>query len=117
MLQCTPEGRAQMMLDFKQLQANMAAVTAIKPLPGADLVESYVKAYYLTEAGVEEWMTANKEYSTSQIKNFLMFAATNISRTARERLLVCIVKAMRFALCCTLGKAQHVYVLTCHCSK
>lgn len=78
--QCTPEGRAQMMLDFKQLQANMATVTEVKPLPGAALVESYVKAYYLTEAGVEEWMTTNKVCYRLDASRACMFRFTKILR-------------------------------------
>ncbi|EEC05108.1 coiled-coil domain-containing protein, putative, partial [Ixodes scapularis] len=45
---CTPEGRARMQLDYQQFVSKVEKLVELRPLPDRELVEAYVKAYYLT---------------------------------------------------------------------
>merc|ERR1712071_520774 len=53
---CTNECRALMQLDLRQLQLKMDGLTRLRPLPDASLVETYIKAYYLPESSLDEWV-------------------------------------------------------------
>ena len=45
-----------MQLDLRQLQLKMDGLTRLRPLPDASLVETYIKAYYLPESSLDEWV-------------------------------------------------------------
>jgi len=83
---CTNEGRALMQLDFQQLLLVMEKISNLRPLPHREYVESYIKAYYLPEVSIEEWIMERKEYSTKQLIG-LLNVATHVSRKTRQRLI------------------------------
>merc|ERR1719204_2104275 len=56
---CTHEGRAWMQLDFQQFIVQLDKFITIKPIPGKEGVENFIKAYYLTEADLEQWLREN----------------------------------------------------------
>lgn len=45
-----------MQLDFRHFVMKLERITEIKPLPHQDYVTNYVKAFYIPEAELEEWM-------------------------------------------------------------
>ena len=40
-----------MQLDFQQFIVQLDKFITVKPIPGKDVVENFIKAYYLTEVG------------------------------------------------------------------
>lgn len=53
---CTQEGRALMLLDFEQLAKHLENFSSMKPIPYRIYVEEYIKAYYLPENCMDEWI-------------------------------------------------------------
>jgi len=44
-----------MQLDFTQFLSQINTISPINPLPHKELVEVYIKAYYLPETSLETW--------------------------------------------------------------
>ncbi|CAF4452610.1 unnamed protein product [Rotaria sp. Silwood2] len=58
--QCSNEGRALMQLDFQQLLRRLERIIEdLKPLPHKEFVENYIKAYYLPEQSIDQWIRDN----------------------------------------------------------
>lgn len=58
-----------MQLDFSQFLSKLKKLTSIRPIPGTEYVEHYIKAYYLQEAALESWV---REHNVSSHKfNFI----------------------------------------------
>ncbi|CAG2107981.1 unnamed protein product [Medioppia subpectinata] len=83
---CTNEGRALMQLDFQQFLTKVESLTTIRPIPERELVEEYIKAYYLTEPALVEWIKLRKEYNPKQIQG-LVTCITNDNKKVRTRIL------------------------------
>ncbi|KAB0394661.1 hypothetical protein E2I00_003712 [Balaenoptera physalus] len=66
---CSNEGRALMQLDFQQFLMKLEKLTDIRPIPDKEFVETYIKAYYLTENDMERWIKEHREYSSKQLTN------------------------------------------------
>lgn len=45
-----------MQLDFQQFLIKLEKLTDIRPIPDKEFVETYIKAYYLTENDMERWI-------------------------------------------------------------
>ena len=45
-----------MQLDFRQFVLKLEAISDVKLLPHQDLVVGYVKAYYIPETELEDWV-------------------------------------------------------------
>ena len=57
---CSNEGRALMQLDFQQFLLKLEQLTSLRPIPGREYVEGYIKAFYLPEAQLESWLREHK---------------------------------------------------------
>ena len=57
---CSNEGRALMQLDYQQFVTKLERLTRLRPLPERQLVEAYIKAYYVPESGLEDWIRQHK---------------------------------------------------------
>jgi hypothetical protein len=86
---CTNEGRALMQLDFQQFLNKLEKLTDLRPIPGREFVEVYIKAYYLPEAQLETWIHDHKEYNTKHLLA-LVNCLGHISKKSRQRLIVLI---------------------------
>ena len=53
---CSNEGRALMQLDYRHFVMKLERIAEIRPLPHQDYVVNYVKAYYIPEAELEQWV-------------------------------------------------------------
>ncbi len=55
---CSNEGRALMQLDFQQLIVKLEKIcgSELRPIPNKDFVEAYIKAYYLPDSSIEQWI-------------------------------------------------------------
>lgn len=51
-----------MQLDFTQLKSKFEALTSLRPMPHREYVELYIKAYYLPENSLEEWIREHKVF-------------------------------------------------------
>ncbi|KAM9308738.1 syndetin isoform 2-T2 [Gastrophryne carolinensis] len=88
---CSNEGRALMQLDFQQFLMKLEKLTDIRPIPDKEYVETYIKAYYLTENDMERWIKEHREYSTKQLSNLVSVClGSHINKKARQKLLAAI---------------------------
>ncbi|KAJ7322324.1 hypothetical protein JRQ81_018611 [Phrynocephalus forsythii] len=88
---CSNEGRALMQLDFQQFLMKLEKLTDIRPIPDKEFVETYIKAYYLTENDMERWIKEHREYSTKQLSNLVnVCLGSHINKKARQKLLAAI---------------------------
>lgn len=51
-----------MQLDFTQLKSKFETMTFLRPMPHREYVELYIKAYYLPENSLEEWIKEHKVF-------------------------------------------------------
>ncbi|ESO01150.1 hypothetical protein HELRODRAFT_82402, partial [Helobdella robusta] len=83
---CTNEGRALMMLDYQQFLIKFEKFTTLRPIPGRDYVEGYIKAFYLPENQLETWIAERKEYTPKQLLS-LVTCLGHISKKTKQKLL------------------------------
>ncbi|KAE9556302.1 hypothetical protein FO519_000485 [Halicephalobus sp. NKZ332] len=81
---CTQEGRALMLLDFEQLAKNLEVLSSMKPIPYRIYVEEYIKAYYLPENCMDDWIAKHPEYSISQVSSLLN---STVAKRAKNKIL------------------------------
>ncbi|XP_065053173.1 syndetin-like isoform X2 [Rhopilema esculentum] len=85
---CTNEGRALMQLDYQQLLIKLERIAPVRPIPGRELVESFVKAFYLNEQDLERWLKEHPEYSLRQLRNLVTCGTgSHITKKTKNRLL------------------------------
>jgi len=60
-----------MQLDFTQFSSKLEKIAELRPIPGKDFVEQYVKAYYLPESALETWIKAHKVRLFSRVIEIL----------------------------------------------
>ncbi|PSN30261.1 Syndetin [Blattella germanica] len=82
---CSNEGRALMQLDYTQFLSKLEKLTSIRPIPGREYVDLYVKAFYLSEVRLESWVREHTEYSSKQLLA-LVSCALQHNKKARQRL-------------------------------
>lgn len=85
---CSNEGRALMLLDFQQYLMKVDKITNIKPIPSREFVENYIKAFYLSEAVLEQWLSEHQEYSPKQLNSLVTCGTgSHIGKKMRQKLL------------------------------
>ncbi|XP_075900528.1 syndetin isoform X2 [Nelusetta ayraudi] len=88
---CSNEGRALMQLDFQQFLMKLEKLTDLRPVPDKEFVETYIKAYYLTENDMEQFIKNHREYSMKQLANLVnVCLGSHINKKARQKLLAAI---------------------------
>lgn len=117
MKKCSNEGRALMQLDFQQFLMKLEKLTDLRPIPDKEFVETYIKAYYLTENDMEQFIKNHRvsssppgadppfrfplarllsfavlqEYSMKQLANLVnVCLGSHINKKARQKLLAAI---------------------------
>lgn len=83
---CTNEGRALMQLDYQQFLSKVEKLTDLRPVPEREIVEGYVKAYYLSESAIEEWIRSHREYTSKQLIG-VVNCVTQINKKGRQKLI------------------------------
>lgn len=86
---CTPEGRALMSLDYTTYLCKIENLISIKPIPGRETVEQYIKAYYYTEDQLEDLVRTKRDFTMKQLKS-LINCTLNDNKKGRQRLLALI---------------------------
>lgn len=59
-----------MQLDFQQFLMKLEKLTDIRPIPDKEFVETYIKAYYLTENDMERWIKEHRVRAEKQLIKF-----------------------------------------------
>jgi Protein of unknown function C-terminus (DUF2451). len=63
---CSSGGRALMQLDWVQLNTKLEEMSQLKPpLPLRPLIDSYLKAYYMQESALEDYLRSQFSVSSS----------------------------------------------------
>lgn len=71
---------------LQQFLMKLECLTSVRPLPDRHLVETYIKAYYLPEGALEEWIQQNRsDYSPRQL-NALVSTMTHVSKRTRQKI-------------------------------
>ncbi|KAL0277277.1 UNVERIFIED_CONTAM: hypothetical protein PYX00_004621 [Menopon gallinae] len=83
---CSNGGRALMQLDYTQFICKLEKLTTLRPIPNREFVDLYVKAYYLQENNLEEWIKQHKEYTSKQLEALVQCSCQN-SRKTKQKLL------------------------------
>ncbi|KAK6936136.1 Vacuolar protein sorting-associated protein 54, N-terminal [Dillenia turbinata] len=73
---CTDEGRALMSLDLQVLINGLQHFVSTGARPKLQIVETFIKAYYLPETEYVHWARAHPEYTKSQIVGLINLVAT-----------------------------------------
>ncbi|KAK7257667.1 hypothetical protein RIF29_31807 [Crotalaria pallida] len=73
---CSDEGRALMSLDLQVLINGLQHFVSLNVKPKLQMVETFIKAYYLPETEYVHWARAHPEYSKSQIVGLVNLVAT-----------------------------------------
>lgn len=63
----TNEGRASMSLDMRVLQLGLERLANMKPLPHVSFVENYIKAWYVPDDLILQWLKDHPEYTKNQL--------------------------------------------------
>ncbi|TQE13306.1 hypothetical protein C1H46_001113 [Malus baccata] len=83
---CTDEGRALMSLDLQVLINGLQHFVAMNVKPHLQIVEAFIKAYYLPETEYVHWARAHPEYTKNQIVGLINLVATMKSWKRKTRL-------------------------------
>ncbi|TKY67135.1 Syndetin protein [Spatholobus suberectus] len=73
---CSDEGRALMSLDLQVLINGLQHFVSLNVKPKLQMVETFIKAFYLPETEYVHWARAHQEYSKSQIVGLINLVAT-----------------------------------------
>ncbi|CAK7332113.1 unnamed protein product [Dovyalis caffra] len=73
---CSDEGRALMSLDLQVLINGLQHFVPVNVKPKLQMVETFIKAYYLPETEYVHWARAHPEYSKNQIVGLVNLVAT-----------------------------------------
>ena len=85
---CSNEGRALMQLDFQQFILQIEKLVSIRPIPEREFVDTYIKAFYMSEADIESWLRDHRMYSTKQLISLVQCGVgAHINRKAKNRLI------------------------------
>lgn len=89
---CTNEGRALMQLDYQHFLSKIVQIVPqikAQGVPERELVEEYIKSYYLQETALESWIKDKLEanqYTTKQLEALVNCVIVD-NRKARTRLI------------------------------
>lgn len=90
---CSNGGRALMQLDFAQLKSKFEAITSLRPMPYAEFVELYIKAFYIHKDSLEEWIKEHKEYSPKHLIGLISLTCQNDKK--KRQYLIALIEEQR----------------------
>ncbi|GJX35441.1 syndetin-like protein isoform X1, partial [Tanacetum coccineum] len=83
---CSDEGRALMLLDLQVLINGLQHFVNVNVKPKLQIVETFIKAYYLPETEYVHWARAHPEYTKSQMAGLINLVATMQGWKRKNRL-------------------------------
>ena len=88
---CNDQGRASMQLDFKVFLTSLEKLTDLRPIPHVQFMDTYIKAYYLTEDEAENWIKEHREYNSKQLMSVILTGVGNrAQKKSRQRFITVI---------------------------
>ena len=81
---CTNEGRALMQLDYRQFAIKLEKLSNQKPVPHQQFVSNYIKAYYIPETELAQWVEQHPEYSSHQLRALVTAVSYNNNKTKQK---------------------------------
>ncbi|KRX16711.1 Coiled-coil domain-containing protein [Trichinella nelsoni] len=81
------EGRALMQLDFQQLLLCIERLCGARLVNEKKIVENYIKAYYIPESAIEQWIMSSRNVYTNKQLISVLNASKHISRKMRQHLI------------------------------
>ncbi|CAI5481038.1 unnamed protein product [Closterium sp. Yama58-4] len=72
---CNSNGRALMSLDLQVLVQGLQPIVGRGAVKGLQLVDNYIKAFYLSESQIIDWVRAHPEYTKAQVIALVVMAA------------------------------------------
>ncbi|KRX35730.1 Coiled-coil domain-containing protein [Trichinella murrelli] len=81
------EGRALMQLDFQQLLLCIERLCGARLVNEKKIVENYIKAYYIPESAIEQWIMNSRNVYTNKQLISVLNASKHISRKMRQHLI------------------------------
>ncbi|KRZ06862.1 Coiled-coil domain-containing protein [Trichinella zimbabwensis] len=81
------EGRALMQLDFQQLLLCIERLCGTRLVNEKKIVENYIKAYYIPESAIEQWIMNSRNVYTNKQLISVLNASKHISRKMRQHLI------------------------------
>ncbi|XP_008543882.1 syndetin [Microplitis demolitor] len=85
---CSNGGRGLMQLDFTQLKSKFEMITGVRPMPHSEYVETYVKAYYIPENLLHDWIRKHKEYSNKQLTGLISCMCQNNKKSRQKFIMI-----------------------------
>jgi len=73
-----------MQLDFRHFVMKMERIAEVKPLPYQDFVANYVKAFYIPESELEQWVKQHPEYTSKQLVCLINSVAYSNNKTKQK---------------------------------
>ena len=70
-----------MQLDFRHFVMKLERIAEMKPLPHQEYVTNYIKAFYIPESELEEWIKIHTVSDISCIKKFFAISLMYEQRT------------------------------------
>ncbi|XP_022664599.1 syndetin-like isoform X2 [Varroa jacobsoni] len=84
---CSNAGRALMQLDWQQFLSKVERMRVkLKPVPDQTQVEALVRAYYLIDRPLEEWLVTNGPFYSKKQLLGLVNSMSHVNRRARQSL-------------------------------
>ncbi|OQR71010.1 coiled-coil domain-containing protein 132-like [Tropilaelaps mercedesae] len=94
---CSNAGRALMQLDWQQFLSKVERMRVkLKPIPDQNQVEALVRAYYLIDHPLEEWLSINGPFYSKKQLFGLINSMSHVNRKARQNLLQMIEEQRTF---------------------
>eukprot|EP00245_Coleochaete_scutata_P015267 TRINITY_DN6732_c0_g3_i1.p1 TRINITY_DN6732_c0_g3~~TRINITY_DN6732_c0_g3_i1.p1 ORF type:complete len:174 (-),score=39.02 TRINITY_DN6732_c0_g3_i1:314-763(-) len=82
---CNNEGRALMSLDLQVLLNGLQVLLQSRTKPNMQIVENYIKAFYLPETEYLHWARTHPEYTKSQIIGMISLVASTYNWKRKTR--------------------------------
>uniref|UniRef100_A0A0K2V6X7 Coiled-coil domain-containing protein 132 n=1 Tax=Lepeophtheirus salmonis TaxID=72036 RepID=A0A0K2V6X7_LEPSM len=81
---CSNEGRALMQLDYRHFVMKIEKVTSMKPAPFQNYVTNYIKAFYIPETELEDWLKRHTEYKSKHLESLANCIVYKNNRTKKK---------------------------------
>eukprot|EP00727_Mastigamoeba_balamuthi_P011144 m51a1_g6652 hypothetical protein (973) ;mRNA; r:138499-141826 len=93
---CSNEGRAMMTMDLQVVSSALEKASGLKPLPGASVVDIYIKAFYFTDAEFMDFAKAHTEFTSRMLVNMICCNTSSVmKRKQRDDLQKAVEDATR----------------------
>jgi len=91
MKKCSSDGLAMMNLDFNVITMELEKLIPVRPIPHANFVGDYIKAFYLTQVDILPWIRQNHvSYTRKQLVTIVTMGLEGLKKKQRDELITII---------------------------